>query len=385
MLSEARILQFSQVRKLVFGPGCLSGISGDIAEAGIKRLFIVASTAVLAEADGLAAQLKEQNILVFTDDSIRKEPGILDFERVMDHARQVRPDGVIGIGGGSVLDVAKLVAAQLNNTQSLEEITGINKLGGRTAFLACIPTTAGTGSEVSPNAILLDEKEELKKGIISPYLVPDLVYADPLLTVSVPPDITAATGLDALTHCIEAYANRFAHPLIDIYALEGIRLIAGSLAAAFRNGEDIQARSDMALGSLLGGLCLGPVNTAAIHALSYPLGSRFHIAHGLSNALLMPHVLRFNLPAAPARYADIAKAMGCPDKGDHMDTALEGLAFIEQMMTTCGVPRKLSEINIPAETIESMAEDALKITRLLKNNVRTLSLSDAIAIYQAAG
>ncbi|HYH55689.1 MAG TPA: iron-containing alcohol dehydrogenase, partial [Anseongella sp.] len=232
--------------------------------------------------------------------------------------------------------------------------------------------------------ILLDEKEALKKGIISPYLVPDAVYVDPLITRSVPPEVTAATGLDALTHCIEAYANKFAHPLIDVYALEGIRLISSSLAEAVRDGDNISARSDMALGSLLGGLCLGPVNTAAIHALSYPLGSRFHIPHGLSNALLMPHVISFNLPAAPERYAAIALAMGCRVRGSAMDTALEGISLMEKIMADCKVPRRLSEINIPRDAIAAMAQDALKITRLLKNNPRELSMEDAVAIYEAA-
>src|SRR5699024_3953020 len=194
-------------------------------------------------------------------------------------------------GGGSVLDVAKLVAAQLNNGQSLEDIVGIKKLKNRDFLLICMPTTSGTGSEVSPNAILLDQRDNQKKGIISPFLVPDIVYADPLLTVTLPPSVTAATGIDALTHCIEAYANRFAHPLVDMYALEGIRLISSNIVEACKNGQDIEARSGMILGSLYGGVCLGPVNTAAVHALSYPLGSQFHIAHGLSNAILFPDVL----------------------------------------------------------------------------------------------
>ncbi len=187
--------------------------------------------------------------------------------------------------------------------------------------LVCLPTTAGTGAEVSPNAILLDEADELKKGVVSPHLVPDAAFVDPLLTISVPPAVTAATGLDALTHCIEAYANKFAHPIVDIYALQGIKLISANLVRAVRNGGDIEARAALSLGSLYGGLCLGPVNTAAVHALAYPLGGRFHIAHGVSNALLLPHVLRFNFSAAPERYAEISAALGVARNGSALTTA----------------------------------------------------------------
>lgn len=369
---------------MVFGPGCLNGITDDIRQKQLKRLLVLTIPPLREAAGELFADLEKAGVGIVVDASILQEPAFSDLERLLDRARQFGPDGVIGIGGGSVLDVSKLVAAQLGNTQPLEAIVGIGKLQGRSTFLACVPTTSGTGSEVSPNAILLDEKEQLKKGIISPYLVPDVVYVDPSMTRSVPPDVTAATGLDALTHCIEAYANKFAHPLVDVYALEGIRLISSALPRAVRNGGDLAARSDMALGSLLGGLCLGPVNTAAIHALSYPLGSRFHIAHGLSNALLMPHVIAFNLPAAPERYAAIARTMGCRDTGSPEETALEGLALMKKIMADCGVPHRLSELGIPKTAIGTMAEEAMTITRLLKNNVRELSRGDAAAIYEAA-
>src|SRR5690606_27520591 len=167
----------------------------------------------------------------------------------------------------------------------------------------------GTGSEVSPNAILVGDEHQ-KKGIISPYLVPDNVYVHPLLTFGVPPAITEATGLDALTHCLVAYTNKFSQPLIDIYAYEGMRLIAANLEEAVHNGKNEEARYQVAMGSMLGGFCLGPVNTAAVHALSYPLGSMFHLAHGLSNALLLPYIMEYNYVASPKKYAEVAIALG---------------------------------------------------------------------------
>ena len=289
--------------KLSVGAGCRKEFSAEASGITLSRILVITFPEILQVLDPLFEELRQGGISLDIDDSIRKEPGFRDFDKVLDKAQKHQPQLVLGIGGGSVLDVAKLVAAQLYNNQTTEEITGINKLSGRKTKLACMPTTAGTGSELSPNAILLDEDEELKKGIISPHLVPDMVYIDPELTLSVPPSVTAATGIDAFTHCLEAYVNKNAHPMIDGYAIEGMRLIIGSLETAILEPGNLQARSDLALGSMYGGMCLGPVNTTAIHALSYPLGSEFHIAHGLSNALLLPYVMEFNLPVAEERYA----------------------------------------------------------------------------------
>jgi alcohol dehydrogenase class IV len=294
------------------------------------------------------------------------------------------PDIVIGIGGGSVLDVAKLIAAQLENEQELKDYVGIGLLKGRKKKLICVPATSGTGSEVSPNAILVDDNDNQKKGIISPYLVPDIVYVDPLLTLSVPPAITAATGLDALTHCLEAYTNKFAQPFIDIYAYEGMRLIAANIETAVKDGNNKEAREKLAMGSLLGGFCLGPVNTAGVHALSYPLGSMFHLAHGLSNALLLPFVMEFNIPSAVKRYAEVAMALGCERQNNDVTTAYAGVQKIKELIKACDIPASLKEVNVPETAIPQMAADAMKIQRLLKNNPREITEQDAIAIYKAA-
>ena len=219
--------------------------------------------------------------------------------------------------------------------------------------------------------------------MVSPYLVADAAYVDPLLTLTVPPAVTAATGLDALTHCIEAYANKFAHPIVDVYALQGIKLIAANLLRAVRDGGDIEARGALALGSLYGGLCLGPVNTAAVHALAYPLGGRFHISHGVSNAVLLPHVLRFNFPAATERYAEVAGALGVTRNGSSLSTAEHGVQFLSQLSRDCGVPQTLAELDIPRDAIPWLAKSAMSVTRLLKNNLRPLTEADALAIYEA--
>ncbi|MBS1504670.1 MAG: iron-containing alcohol dehydrogenase, partial [Bacteroidetes bacterium] len=272
--------------KLVFGNGSLSDLPAEVAATGSKKALVITIEPLLTALQSFFDELKSSGIAVSVNTGITQEPYYSDFEKLLTEAETINPDIIIGIGGGSVLDVAKLTAALTGNRQPLNAIAGIGLLKSRYKKLVCVPATSGTGSEVSPNAILIDDADDQKKGIISPHLVPDMVYVDPLLTISVPPAITAATGLDALTHCLEAYTNKFALPFIDMYAYEGMRLIAANLVKAVKNGSDKQARSQVAMGSLLGGFCLGPVNTAAVHALSYPLGSMFHLAHGLSNALL---------------------------------------------------------------------------------------------------
>ncbi|HMU09301.1 MAG TPA: iron-containing alcohol dehydrogenase [Ferruginibacter sp.] len=369
--------------KLVFGNGTLSQLAGEVLQLNPARVFIITIVPLQENLKEFITSLKNNNVEILTDTSIVQEPSFDDLKKLMHTVAPFNPDVVIGIGGGSVLDIAKLVAAQLDNEQQLNDYVGIGLLKGRKKKLICVPATSGTGSEVSPNAILVDEENQ-KKGIISPFLVPDIVYVDPLLTVSVPAAVTAATGLDALTHCLEAYTNKFAQPLIDIYAYEGMRLIASHIETAVKDGGNTEAREKMAMGSLLGGFCLGPVNTAGVHALSYPLGSMFHLAHGLSNALLLPYVMEFNIPSSPKRYADVAVALGCNRKENDTETANAGVQKIRELIKACGIPATLKEVNVPESAIPQMAVDAMKIQRLLKNNPREITEPDAINIYKAA-
>jgi alcohol dehydrogenase class IV len=369
--------------KLVFGNGTLPQLADDIIELKPSKVFIATVEPLKNSIAEFITTLADNKIEILTDTSIVAEPSFSDFEKLMQTVVLFNPDVVIGIGGGSVLDIAKLVAAQLDNEQHLKDYVGIGLLKGRKKKLICVPATSGTGSEVSPNAILVDEDNQ-KKGIISPYLVPDIVYVDPLLTVSVPPSITAATGLDALTHCLEAYTNKFSQPFIDMYAYEGMRLIAAHIETAVKDGSNINAREKVAMGSMLGGFCLGPVNTAGVHALSYPLGSMFHLAHGLSNALLLPYVMEYNIPSAIKKYADVAIALGCDRKETDEATAYGGVKKIRELIKACGIPATLKEVNVPVSAIPQMAVDAMKIQRLLKNNPRLIEENDAIEIYKAA-
>jgi alcohol dehydrogenase len=370
--------------KLVFGEGKLNQLVDEVFQLDCKRVLIITIEPLLGQLSAIIESLKRKSVEVVINTAIIQEPYFSDFKNLIQILSPFNPDVVIGIGGGSVLDIAKLVAAQLENEQALEEYVGIGLLKGRKKKLICLPATSGTGSEVSPNAILVDDSDGQKKGIISPYLVPDIVIVDPLLTISVPPSITAATGIDALTHCLEAYTNKFAHPMIDLYAYEGMKLIASNIIQAVNNGNDEEARTAVALGSMYGGICLGPVNTAAVHALSYPLGSMFHLPHGLSNALLLPYVMEFNLVASPGRYADVARALGCEKQKDDLSTAMKGVEKIKQLIDQCGLPLRLRDAGVTEDAIPVMAKDAMKVQRLLKNNPREVTLEDAISIYKEA-
>lgn len=372
------------VGALSFGRGVAQRCPEDFLDRGAARLFIVTTPPTRRLCDPIVSAIENRGGKAQIWDGLKGEPTLDEFALALEAARRFDADAVIGLGGGSSMDVAKLVAALYDGKQTVEDAIGVDRLKARALPLACIPTTAGTGSEVTPIAILADEKEDLKKGVVSRCLVPDAAYLDPLMTATMPPAVTAATGFDALTHCIEAYANKFAHPIADIYALAGIRLIAGNLERACKEGDDLAAREAMLLASLYGGMCLGPVNTAAVHALAYPLGGEFHVAHGVANALLLPHVLRFNLETEPARYAAIAEALGVAPEGDETQIARRGLEKIAALAQRCNIEPRMSAFGVSTNDIPRMAKAAMTVTRLLERNPRALTESDAAAIYEAA-
>ena len=372
-----------QPQKIVFGTGCIETFTEDYKKLGLQRLMVLTAPPILPLIEEPLASLKAAGASIEIFQNILAEPTVNDFKKILEVARQFKADSVVGIGGGSVLDVTKLVAAFINSDQQVEDCFGTGFIKAKGLWFACLPTTAGTGSEVSPNAILLDERDHLKKGIVSSYLIADAAYVDPKLTWTVPSKVTADTGMDALTHCIEAYTNKFAHPSVDIYALQGIRLIAANLEKAVKDGKDVEAREALAFGSLYGGLCLGPVNTAAVHALSYPLGGEFHIPHGLSNAILLPSVMKFNMPANVKRHAEVAIALGCePGKNDE-ETAQRGVDFIYRLAAAVGIPDKLTALGIPQTSVPGMAKAAMQVQRLLKNNPREVTEQDALDIYNS--
>jgi alcohol dehydrogenase class IV len=365
-----------------FGAGKIETLRDHLAQS--DRVFVLVDPPILPAVQPLLNELSGTGMAVEISTEIVPEPPIETLENLLAPVREFGPDTVIGIGGGSTMDLAKLVAVLFTGEQQVADVIGIGNVRGRRVKLITASTTSGTGSEVTPIAVLTDKAEKLKKGVVSPHIVPDVAIVDPALTVGMPPAITASTGMDAMTHCIEAFTNRHAHPMIDDLALSGIRLIAANLETAVRDGENLEARTAMALGSMYGGMCLGPVNTAAVHALAYPLGGTFGVAHGVSNSVLLPFVMAFNLPECIAKYAKVGRAMGLAPIGDENSMAQAAIEGVRDLSGRCGIPGGLRELNIPETAVPDMSDSAMAVTRLLANNPREVTRPDAEKIFRAA-
>jgi alcohol dehydrogenase class IV len=291
-------------------------------------------------------------------------------------ARTERVNGVIGLGGGSSLDTAKLVALLAGSGETLASIYGVGLARGPRLPLIQVPTTAGTGSEATPIAIVTTPTNE-KKGVVSPLLYPDLAVLDPTLTLGLPPRVTAMTGIDAMVHAIEAYTSRLRKNVIsDTLAVRALRLLYDNLATAIARPHDLPARRAMLHGSLLAGMAFANAPVAAVHALAYPLGGRFHVPHGLANALVLLPVLAFNRPAAHALYAELAEGAGMRGGAEGLHTALDDLA------AGLGLERTLSEVGVKEADLPMLARDAMQVQRLLVNNPRDVTYDDALAIYR---
>lgn len=358
-----------------FGPGLVSRLGLWVKSRNIKKALVVADAfnATRVETLNLGVEM-----VVFGE--VRPEPDLANLEKVLELAAQTEVDLIVGFGGGSAMDLAKLVSVMAGTGQQLHQIVGVGKAAKRRVALAQVPTTSGTGSEAGIRALVTDPATQAKLAVESVEMLADIAVIDPMLTMSVPAAVTAATGVDAMAHCVEAYTNKKAHPMIDLYALEGVRLVGRYLARAVKDGGDIEARSGLALASLYGGFCLGPVNTAGGHALAYPLGTRWHVAHGAANALIFPHVLAFNLPAAVDKTGHILAALGLPQ--GHAVQDVFGSTY--DYCGSLGVEMRLSRLGVPESDLEAMADDAFAIRRLLDNNPRELARGDILSIYRAA-
>jgi alcohol dehydrogenase len=360
---------------LEFGPGTVAAVARFAEAKGLRRPLVVADAFNAARVDllGLPGE-----VAVFGE--VNFEPDIPSLEAALAAAGRSEPDLVVGFGGGSAMDLAKLVAVLAGSEQTIHEVVGPERLSGRQRALIQIPTTSGTGSEAGTRALVTDPATQNKLAVQSRHMLADLAIVDPDLTMTVPPQVTAATGMDAMAHCAEAYTSRKAHPLIDLYALEGIRLVGRHLPRAVRDGADREARAGLSLASLYGGFCLGPVNTTAGHAVAYPLGTRHHVPHGLACALIFPHTLAFNAPAVPERTATVLDALGLDESSDEADT----VARISRWCADLGIEMRLSKLGVAEDDLPVMADEAHAIRRLLDNNPREISRDNILAIYRAA-
>ncbi|BAF87973.1 iron alcohol dehydrogenase [Azorhizobium caulinodans ORS 571] len=373
--SLATPLALQRPRVIEFGAGT-APIAGRWAAAqGFSRILVVADAFNAARIDVL-----ELNGAVTVFGTVKPEPDVPNLEAALALAEATKPDLVIGFGGGSAMDLAKLVAVLPGSGQTLAEVVGPEKVRVKGPALMQVPTTSGTGSEAGTRALITDPQTQNKLAVQSLHMLADIAIIDPALTLTVPPAVTAATGVDALAHCVEAYTSRKAHPLIDMYALEGVRLVGAFLARAVADGSDVEARAGLSLASLYGGFCLGPVNTTAGHAVAYPLGTRHHIAHGAANALIFPHTLAFNAPAMPEKTAAVIAALGLGAASRQADV----FEAAHRYCAGLGCEMRLSALDVPRDDLPVMATEAHAIRRLLDNNPRDISRDDILAIYEKA-
>jgi alcohol dehydrogenase class IV len=379
------ISAFKIANRLITGPAAIEQLSAELTRLNVQNPLIV-TDAILVKSgtvDLALAQLGGRRYGLF--DQVKPEPEIAVVEDCTRAYRDGGHDGLIGVGGGSAIDIAKGVAAFANHEGPLAELFGVDQVRRKGPPLIAIPTTAGTGSEVTNVAIFSDKQAQLKKGIVSDYLLPDVALVSPLMTLTCPRSVTAASGVDALVHAIEAYLSVNSSPITDAIALGAIKLIVKALPKAYANPSNVQARVDMATASLMAGMAFGNAGVGAVHALAYPLGGRFNIAHGVSNALLLPYVMAWNKLACVERMRDIAEAMGLrvahlSDK-DAADLAVNAMA---DLCAAVEIPSGLRSFNVPEHAIPEMAEEASKIERLMRNNPRKLTAADIEKIYRAA-
>jgi alcohol dehydrogenase class IV len=366
----------------------LADLGSMVAATGQKRVLLVTDPGMMAtDIVGQAlASLDDAGIESSVYSDVEADPPESVVHAACDAARAADAGLVIGLGGGSSMDAAKLVALLVSGHQQLSEAYGVGNAVGPRLPLILVPTTAGTGSEVTPISIITTGKSE-KMGVVSPVILPDIALLDPGLTMSVPPHVTAATGIDAMVHAIEAYASASANnnPISRQLALQALGLLGGAVERAVHDGSDRQARADMLLGAMLAGQAFANSPVAAVHALAYPIGGHFKIPHGLSNALVLAHVLRFNAVVAPAPYAEMAPYVF--PAVSQMGPQEAAAAFAEEMAALaerCGLEARLRDVGIPQDALDLLARDAMNQTRLLVNNPRPVEQSDARAIYQAA-
>jgi alcohol dehydrogenase len=381
-----RIALFRTTPRIVMGTGAVASIGQEVRAVGGSHVLVVTDAGILGSElmKPVEESLDEAGLTYNIFSEVSPDPPYEIVNACLTHLGQEKPDCVIGMGGGSPIDIAKCVAVMLTNPGTIHDYLGVDLVQKPGVPTIMIPTTAGTGSETTPIAILSDEGEKLKKGVVSPYLFPRTALLDPELTLGLPPRITAATGMDALIHAIEAYTSRNATSLTDLLARQAIQLIAKNLRTAYANGLDIEARSKMMEASLLAGIAFANAGVTAVHAFAYPIGAEFHIPHGIANTIMLAPVMEFNMMGNLTKFAEMAELLGENVFGlSERHGAQAAVESIRVLAEDLRVPRRLSEYGVQDHHITGLAEGVMKVTRLLANNPRELSVEDAEAIYRS--
>lgn len=379
--------EFNTVRRIISGAGSALQLAEQCRRLGIARPLLVTDPGLMAIGlvQPVLAALESEGLQVAVFDQVREDPPEATVLAAADLGRSCGVDGVLGVGGGSSMDVAKVVAALLGGRQTLAQLYGVGNITGQRLPLVLVPTTAGTGSEVTPVAVITTG-ETTKAGVSSPVLLPDVAVLDADLTLGLPPAITAMTGVDAMVHAIEAYTSRHQkNPISDNLARHALTLLARNIRTAVRDGRNREARENMLLGACLAGQAFANAPVAAVHALAYPLGGHYHIPHGLSNSLVLPTVLEFNAPSASELYAELAEiVVGAPLPGGAEAKTSALVGALRQLIDDVALPATLEAAGVDWGNLERLAEDAMLQQRLLVNNPRDVDYEDALGIYRAA-
>ncbi|TXS96503.1 iron-containing alcohol dehydrogenase [Parahaliea maris] len=378
---------FNTTPQIQCAPGSALALAESCQRLGIRKPLLVTDPGLVAiglVAPVLAA-LERGGVPAVVFDKVKEDPPEATVFAAEALGREQGVDGVMAVGGGSSMDVAKIVAVLLGGEQPLSELYGVDQVRGRRLPLLLVPTTAGTGSEVTPVAIVTTG-ETTKAGVSSPVLLPDVAVLDADLTLGLPAPVTAMTGVDAMVHAIEAYTTKLRkNPISDNLARQALGLLASNIRRAVRNGGDREARGGMLLGACLAGQAFANAPVAAVHALAYPLGGHFHIPHGLSNSLVLPSVLEFNAPVAAPLYAELADIVtGQPVTGSDEAKTAALITSLRALIDELALPATLAAAKVPESALEMLAADAMLQQRLLVNNPRDVSEADALGIYRAA-
>src|SRR5262245_47146257 len=394
---------FHSAGQLLFGPNASRQLGDIMGRLRVRRLLIVTDASLLRAGlhERIHVPLSESGVRIEVFSGGEPEPSLRVADACIEEARDFKPDAIVGLGGGSNMDLAKITATVLTHGGSPRDYVGDDKIPGPILPVICMPTTAGTGSEVSAAAVLTDTDSQIKVGILSNFLRPAVAVVDPLLTVSCPQKVTADSGIDALTHAIEAYTavdnSHFPlpagektvyqgrHPFGDMLAEKAITLIGRHLRQAVAHGPPVEAREGMALGATLAGLAFSNVGVALVHALEYPVGGATHCSHGAGNGLLLPYVMRFNLPARVKEFARVARLLGEDVANLSIEAAAErAVTAVEKLRADIGIPTRLRELGMTEDQLRPLAEKAAGIRRILRVNPRPVTADDIETIFRAA-
>ena len=381
-----RIISFRTPNHISAGFGASERLGAEARAMGATQVLLITDKGVAASgiAENLKNNLTKAGIRVEVFDQVKPEPDFACQDASIKFAKQGKFDVIVGAGGGSAMDVAAVTAVMLTNPGSVTDYVGADLVKKPGIPTILIPTTAGTGAEVTPMAVLADPAAKGKKVLISPYIIPRLAIVDPYLHISMPPSVTSSSGMDALAHAIEAFTHfTKANVMTDLFAKEAIVVIGRSIRTAVAKGDNLDARYDMAMGSLFAGLALANAGVTAVHALSYPLGVEYHVAHGVANGLLLPYVMEFNILGNISKFAMIAKLLG--ETVDHLpllEQAQRAPAAVKKILFDMKMAHSLTDLNIPESAIPEMAKAASANTRLLSVNPRTMTAEDIESIYR---